>query len=748
VSVTVTADVTTDARRGVARSNGEGGRRRLIGFVVVTATFLASVASFVLLAGLGPWEPSADFVKATLTLNGILVAGVVVVIGIEIWKLWTAWREGRAGARLHGRIVALFSLIAALPAALVAAAFAMTLDQGFDRWFETRTRTIVDNVLMVASAYMEEHSRVLRGDLVGIASAVDASKPLYDYEPIRFEAGFEAQASLRGVQAAFLLDPTGKVIVRSILTPGFDVIMPPKRALDEATKGAPVLISPGPTSSQVGGLLKLRAYDDVYLYIARELNAEVLDNLRLARESAVEYRELESNRSQVQTGFVLVFGGLTLVLLLCASWLGLAFANGLVAPIRRLIGAAGEVAAGNLMVEVPVAGRSDDLGSLASTFNTMTIQLRTQREDLLALNDQAVRRRRFTEAVLSGVTAAVVGVTSEGRISLANRSAVDLLGSEETDLIGRRLVDDIPGVAPLLEAAMRDDSRIYQGTFTLVRPGVERVVSARVASDRSPDSSHGYVVTLDDITDLITAQRTSAWADVARRIAHEIKNPLTPIQLSAERIRRRYGKLVEEGDTVFNRCVDTIIRQVGDIGRMVDEFSGFARMPKPAKSRHDLAESIRESVFLIGVGHPEITFVTDLPEEGMFARFDDRLVSQAVTNLVKNATEAIEAVPAEDRGEPRIEVRGRLEEGNYVIDVIDNGIGLPVTDRHRLLEPYMTTREKGTGLGLAIVRKVIEEHDGRLELHDAPAVREGGRGAMIRVILPAGESNDGGSAEQ
>ncbi|WP_197708132.1 sensor histidine kinase NtrY-like [Hartmannibacter diazotrophicus] len=710
----------------------------MIGFIIVAATFLSAMGTFLLLTGLGPVEPSPDVVTRALALNGILIVAVIGVIGFEIYKLWQAWREGRAGARLHFRIVALFSLIATLPAVAVAGAFAVTLNQGFDRWFETRTRQIVDNVLTVANAYMGEHARVLRGDLIGIATAVDAAKALYDYEPTRFEAGFEAQASLRGVQSAFLLDGDGNVILRNDVDPKFHAAMPPSNAMSEAKKGTPVLISPGLSTNQVGGLLKLRAYQDTYLYVVRELNAEVLNNLRLAQESAVEYRQLESNRSAVQTTFLLIFVGLTLVLLLSAIWFGLAFANGLVSPIRRLISAAGEVANGNLLVQVPVGGRSDDLGSLAATFNKMTVQVRTQRQELLALNDQADRRRRFTEAVLTGVTAAVVGVTNDGLISIANKSAGELMGRDEQELIGRSLVDDVPGVEPLLRAAMADDSRIYQGTFTLLRPGVERTVSARVASDRSPGSSHGYVVTLDDISDLISAQRTSAWADVARRIAHEIKNPLTPIQLSAERIRRRYGKLVDEEDTVFNRCVDTIIRQVGDIGRMVDEFSGFARMPKPTKEKHDLGESIRESVFLISVGHPDVDFTTQLPETPMIAYFDNRLISQAITNLVKNATEAIEALPAPERSEGKVHVEAKMLGTDCVVEVIDNGIGLPVAERHRLLEPYMTTREKGTGLGLAIVRKIIEEHDGRIELLDAPEVAHGGRGAMIRVTLPSG----------
>jgi two-component system nitrogen regulation sensor histidine kinase NtrY len=717
--------------------NGDGRTRRIVGLVLVALAVAASLATFAIITNLTPLAPTPDLIRKAVLVDAVLVSGVLVVVGIEGWKLWTSWYEGRAGARLHLRIVALFSLMAALPAALVAGTFAVTIDQGLDRWFESRTRQIVDNVLTVASAYMQEHARVLRGDLIGIATALDAAKPLYDYEPGRFDAVMQAQASLRGVQGAYLLDAKGTVILRTEVDPDMKTIMPPARAMEEADKGGAVLISPG-DSNQVGGVLKLKAYDETFLYVVRVLDAKVLDNLRLARESAVEYRQLEASRADVQIGFGLVFAGLTVVFLLGAVWLGLSFANGLVAPIRRLIYAADEVARGNLTAEVPVGQGGDDLASLATTFNTMTAELRTQRDELLAANDQVDRRRRFTEAVLTGVTAGVVGVSNDGHVSIANRSAMALLGIDEFDLIGRILVDEVPELEPLVAAAMRDDARVHQSTITMVRKGQERTVSARVASDRSPDREHGYVVTLDDITDLVTAQRTSAWADVARRIAHEIKNPLTPIQLSAERIRRRFGKNVADDDRkVFDQCVDTIVRQVGDIGRMVDEFSAFARMPKPAMEDRNLAEPIREAVFLMSVGHPDIAFETHLPDAPLTGRFDHRLMSQAITNLVKNAVEAITGLPPEERETGmRVDVHARREGDVNVVEVIDTGIGLPTHDRQRLLEPYMTTREKGTGLGLAIVRKIVEEHDGRIELLDSPAVATGGRGAMVRVTLP------------
>jgi two-component system nitrogen regulation sensor histidine kinase NtrY len=375
----------------------------------------------------------------------------------------------------------------------------------------------------------------------------------------------------------------------------------------------------------------------------------------------------------------------------------------------------------------------------------MTSQLRTQRSDLLSANEQIDSRRRFTEAVLSGVPAGVVGIDTEGRITIANRTALRLLGLADEEAVGKSVVDALPQLSPVVTAALREDRTEYRDQIVISRAGRERTINVRVTTEREGARAHGYVITLDDITDLVTAQRSSAWADVARRIAHEIKNPLTPIQLSAERLRRKFGNAITEDRPIFDQCTDTIIRQVGDIGRMVDEFSAFARMPKPAIEIRNLSDSIREAVFLMEVAHPDISFVVDLPVEPMMGRFDARLMAQALTNIVKNATEAIAAAPTERRTPGAIRVRGHVDEESIVVDVVDNGIGLPTTGRQRLLEPYMTTREKGTGLGLAIVTKIIEDHGGRIDLLDAPDVATGGWGALVRITLPRAVGLEGES---
>ena len=396
---------------------------------------------------------------------------------------------------------------------------------------------------------------------------------------------------------------------------------------------------------------------------------------------------------------------------------------------------------------MPVRESEGDLAQLGETFNRMTAELRSQRDDIMRARDLIDSRRRFTEAVLAGASAGVIGVDGKGCVSILNRSAERLIGCSEAEALGRPLAEVFPELADIMAAAQAGART--QDQVTIMRKGRERNLSVRITSEQSTEGEHGYVVTLDDITDLVAAQRTSAWADVARRIAHEIKNPLTPIQLSAERLRRKYGKMIAEDKGIFDQCTDTIVRQVDDIRRMVDEFSKFARMPKPVIAAEDVADTVRQAVFLMRVGNADIDIDAEIAEDPMPARFDRRLIAQALTNLIKNATEAIAAVPPEELGKGSIRVYAAREGGDIVIDVIDNGIGLPTEKRSRLLEPYVTTREKGTGLGLAIVGRIVEDHGGHIELRDAADKIPGQRGAWIRLRFAAsGEAQAAAAAEQ
>jgi two-component system nitrogen regulation sensor histidine kinase NtrY len=709
---------------------------RFVGPVAVALALLSALVTFVVLAGLTPISPTHRVVVSLLAVNAATVVILLGLIGREVWQLVQARRRGRAAARLHVRIVGLFSIIAAVPAILVAIVASVTLDRGLDRLFSTRTRSLVENSLIVAEAYLREHTQTIRADAAAMAYDVARAKPLFDQDRDRFRQGLTAQATLRGLPGAVLLSGDRTVIDRADLKIDKEFVLPPLEVLAAVGEIEPQ-VTINTEASYAAAVIKLRNFDNTYLFVARVLDPRVMAQLVRTRESVQDFAALESRRLGVQIAFALMYTVIALIVLMSAVWIGLNFAKWLVAPIRRLIGAANVVATGNLYVQVPVHRSEGDLAHLGETFNKMTQVLRTQRDDIMRARDQIDVRRRFTEAVLAGASAGVIGVDAEGRIGILNRSAERLVGRSETEVLGQSLVEIVPELADIMTQARSGTQRLTQGQATISRNGRERNLSVRVTSEQAPEADHGYVITLDDITDLVIAQRTSAWADVARRIAHEIKNPLTPIQLSAERLRRKYGKVIVEDRAIFEQCTDTIVRQVEDIKRMVDEFSRFARMPKPVITSEDIADTVRQAVFLLRVAHPDIEFEVDLSEDPMPARFDRRLISQALTNIIKNATEAIGAVPPETLGQGRIRVSASRDEEDIVIDVVDNGIGLPKENRSRLLEPYVTTREKGTGLGLAIVGRILEEHGGRIELRDAADKYPGERGAWMQLRILA-----------
>ncbi len=729
---------TVEEATAIDRTGGTAPRlsSRLIGPIAIAIALLSGLVTFLVLTGLTPILPTHEIVVTVLLVNAVTMLLLVGIIAWEVIKIIQARRHGQAGARLHVRIVALFSVIAAAPAILLALVASITLDRGLDRWFSTRTKAAIENSLSVAQAYVREHAELIRGDIVAMAFDVARAKPLYDQDLPRFKQFLSAQTSLRGLPNAMLLDSNGAVIERVDLKPAPAFSTPSPNALTEITTAEP-RIALLPDVNYVAAVIRLNAFENTFLYVARPLVPKVLEQLKTTQDSVAEYSSLEARRVGVQVAFGLMYTVIALTVLLSAVWIGLNFANRLVSPIRRLIGAANLVSTGNLYVQVPVQRGEGDIAHLGETFNKMTQELRTQHDDIMRARDVIDTRRRFTEAVVAAASAGVVGIDAGERISILNRSAERLIGHTEAEVLGRSLGEVIPELEPLMASARTAGQRLVQGQVIINRDGRERNLSVRVTTDKAGEVEHGYVMTLDDITDLVHAQRSSAWADIARRIAHEIKNPLTPIQLSAERLRRKYGKTITEDRAVFEQCTDTIIRQVDDIKRMVDEFSRFARMPKPVMAAEDVVDTVRQVIFLMQVGHSDIEFVTEASEEPMLARFDRRLVSQALTNIVKNAAEAIAAVPANELGKGRITIGVKRIDADVVIDVIDNGIGLPKENRNRLLEPYVTTREKGTGLGLAIVERILEEHGGHIELNDSPVVAEGGRGAWMRLRFAA-----------
>jgi len=711
----------------------------LPGLLLAGGALICATLTLFILLGLTPVNPTTNVVIASAVVNSLFILGLMYLIGREVVRLLKARNRGRAAARLHVRIVVLFSIVAITPAVLVAIFASLTLNVGLDRWFSLRTQSIVQSSQDVARAYMLENASYLQGQTVSMANDLERNRPMFYLDRTGFVELMTRQARGRGMLGAFLVREDGQAIVQADIKTEKPLPAIPEDALKTAAAGQPTLIPPGVTNL-VGAVIKLDAIPGSFLYTIRAVDPKVISAMHLMEENTAEYQAMEAGRTSLQIAFAVLYLGFALIVLLTAIWTAIAVADRIVRPIRLLIGAADSVATGNLNVVVPVRAADGDVGNLSRTFNKMISEIRSQRDEILEAKDEVDDRRRFIEAVLSGVTAAVIGVEEDRRITIANPSAEEFLGLSAEKLIGEKLHDVVPEIDQVLTEAKTRARGDFRKQVNLMRGGKERTLSVQVTREEQRAAQESYVVTLDDITDLVIAQRSTAWADVARRIAHEIKNPLTPIQLSAERLKRRYGKQIAEDDrAVFDQCTDTIVRQVGDIGRMVDEFSSFARMPKPTKEEADLRDILRDAVFLREMGAPHVEFIRELGDEPLIGMFDARMLGQAFGNLIKNAVEAIEAVPGdEERDGRKIKVRSVFDavRDTYVVDVIDNGSGLPTENRHRILEPYMTMREKGTGLGLAIVKKIIEEHGGQLELHDAPADFDHGKGAMIRVLLP------------
>jgi len=720
-----------------------------LGPIVVVIAVACALATFLVMAKLGPLAPTGDTLFMLYVVDG---ATLVVLAGMVVQKSWTlfkAWRAGEAAARLHMRAVGFFTVVALVPALVLAVVGFVSLERALDPAFMANVKGFVHNTAEAARVFRETQCGALLQEAQLTASDLDDASGLFIVDRARFHQYFAKRARFLGFSAAALIRPSGDVMDRVDVTggPGSLIIAPPQSEFDNAKRSERLCLLIDDDKSFVA-LRALNSFPDTYLYVTRAIDPFAVEFPQQAEILINNYDAFEAFGAQVKRAFVIMYALLTTIMLLSAVLVGLDFANRLVAPIRTLIAATDQVSAGNLDVRVDVDRSHGEMARLGDVFNKMTTELDLQQSRLLEANRINDERREFTEAVLAGVPAAVMGVDGDGAINVVNRSAEELLragGSKLDSMVGAKAQDVIPEIMPILKDAAEVYPRAIQSQLTTKHGASERTYNIRVTSARAVEGHPNFVVTLDDITDLVTAQRSSAWADVARRIAHEIKNPLTPIQLSAERLKRKYGKLIVEDRDIFNQCTDTIVRQVDDIKRMVDEFSSFARMPKARLEKDDLCECVRQVTFLMRVGNADIDIVEDLPKPTLIALFDRRLLSQALQNIVKNAIEGIAAREDGSSAEQgRVTISLRQNERMAELNVIDNGKGFPAVNRQRLLEPYMTTRAEGTGLGLPIVAKIIEDHGGRLELLDAP----GGVGACVRIMLPMPEDEARGETDE
>ncbi|WP_045390615.1 PAS domain-containing sensor histidine kinase [Falsirhodobacter sp. alg1] len=683
---------------------------------------------------LGPMKlsSSSPIFRLVLLSDLVYVLVVAALVTSRVAQILSDRRSKSAGSRLHLRLSGVFGLVALIPTILVAVFAVVTLNIGLEGWFSDRVQRVVGNSLAAAQAYDNEHREDLTSDANALAAYLDTAKRssffLQD-DQLRPILSQGQELVQRGLREAFLIDGGGELRTRGERSYLFDFEQPTLAQIDEARQNGISLIQDW-SNNEFRAIVRLDAFPDRFLYVSREVDGQILSLLDDTRETVRLYHQLEADRGRMLFEFALLYLGFAVILILAAVWLGLWFAERLAGPVGRLAGAAQRVGSGDLEVQVVEEDGDDEIAILGRLFNQMTRQLKGQRDDLESSHAHVESRRRLFDSVLYSITAGVIGLDASGRVDFVNRSGRRLLDMGSTEL---PLDVAVPEFAHLFRR-LREMGGTVQEEVRLVRKGKIESLLVRMSVRETPEGLEGYVVAFDDVTELVSAQRMAAWGDVARRIAHEIKNPLTPIQLSAERIKRKFRPMVGDLGGDLEQYTDVIVRQTNDLRRIIDEFSRFARMPEPDRAEHDLLRLIREAVLL----QAGLRISTDLPEGTLMVDVDSTMMSQIFTNLLKNAGEAVEdeALKGDEHYVPEIRVSVRTEAEAAVIRVADNGVGLP-PDRTRLFEPYVTTREKGTGLGLAIVKKIVEEHGGTLALTDAP-VFEGmsHAGALAEIRLP------------
>jgi two-component system nitrogen regulation sensor histidine kinase NtrY len=748
---------------------------RKLALLLTVLAVISGITTYAVISTAPPSGRSVQTVVLLLNIDLILLLLLGVLVARRLVKLVLQRRQGLAGSKLHGRLVALFGVIAVLPAIIVSVFSVLFLSSGLETWFGDRIRTALDNSMNVAEAYLEEHKENIRADALAMAADLNRQGAMLIGDPELLQQFVAGQAAVRSLTEAIVFDRLGNVLARTGLSFSLDIDYLPPEELARAEAGEVVVLTSS-SDDRVRALVPLFGFGEAYLFVGRFIDAQVLGYMEQTQRVFSEYQELQSERGRIQFTSAALFGLVALLLLLAAVWTGMVVADQLVRPIGQLINAADRVRTGDLLARVEEGPSDDEIAVLSRAFNRMATQLQNQRAELIDANHQLDGRRRFTEAVLSGVTAGVIGLDESRRIILPNRAAARFLeagarqrarrdesaseaaepaglGVDEIEIAGADIAQVLPETLPLFDQPELALGQTVQAQVTVHRAAVEYTLLVRLAAQRAgvaersddPDRIVGYVLTFDDITALLSAQRQAAWAEVARRIAHEIKNPLTPIQLSAERLGRKFqGQIAEADRSSFARSIDTIIRQVDVIGRLIREFSAFARMPDAQMRPEPLAELVHHAVELQAGAWADLRVEVDLKElAGIFLDCDAEKISQALNNVLQNAAQALqESRAANDPGEagddggpsatPVITITATRREHELELDVADNGPGFPPGERQRFLEPYVTTKAKGTGLGLAIVHKIMEEHAGRVELDQSDK-----GGALVRLVFPA-----------
>jgi two-component system nitrogen regulation sensor histidine kinase NtrY len=700
---------------------------------------------------LGPLDTGSRGTALRIILMCDLVY-VLLIIGLlfqRIMAIIAQRRRKSAGSQLHLRLTGFFTLMSLVPTITVAVFATISINMGFEAWFSDRVQNVIRVSLDAAQAYEFEQTSGLREDAKSLGrrlEQVKAGQRIEDPGAIRQELDRGQQSIQRGLKEAFVITGDGTLRLRGFRSYKFDYEMPPPQAFDLAFEDVHIIRDY--ENNELRALVALRGFGDQYLYVTREVDGVLLGLLDQTQQTARLYQQLEQDRDLYLFNFGLLYLAFAVLLIVSSALLSLWFAERLSRPIGRLVGAAQRVGDGELETQVVEEEGDDEIAQLSVYFNKMTRQLKGQRDRLLENTAQIEERRRLFDSVLSSVTSGVVGLDAQGRVSFVNRSARRLLGWAVGEHKEHHLEVVVPEFSPLFARLKESGNDSVQDEVKVVRGGRLENLLVRVAPRTSEGGAlEGYVIAFDDVTDLVAAQRSAAWGDVARRIAHEIKNPLTPIQLSAERIRRKFTPKLDADADDLDRMTQVIVRQTNDLRRIVDEFSKFARMPEAIKQREDIVAILNQAVTLQQAGQPDVTFHIDIPDQVIPLSLDATMISQALTNLIKNAGEAIET--RIEKGvsmdlKPAIAISLTDQDTQVSITISDNGIGLP-QDRAKLFEPYVTTRDKGTGLGLPIVKKIIEEHGGVLRLDDAEPIGDTQHvGAAATIELPKLQAEDAG----
>ncbi len=716
--------------------------RTKLAVLLVIASVISCFLTYAAMTESYPIGDNPDLVIWLLNADLIFLILLVSLIARRIVSVWSGRKRGIAGSRLHIRFVYVFSILVAIPTIIMTIFSALFFHYGIQAWFSQRVQTAINESQAVAQSYLEEHKEVIRADTLAMANDLSRQAEYLLPNSENFAKALDTQTFFRNLSEAIVIDLNGRILSRSSLTFTLEYETPRDYALAQAATGD-VVLTMNDEKDRVRALVKLENFEDAFLYVGRMIDPQVLQHLKAAQLATEDYNNLQSQNSDMQITVTLLFIVVGLLLLLAAIWSGLLIARELVTPIGELIKASDRVRAGDLSSRLPDSvKRLEEFDYLANSFNRMTEQLQNQRNELIEANRQIDRRRHLTETVLAGVSSGVIGVNKDGNINLANHSAAHLLALTSDDMTGRNILEIFPELKDLLSSIAEKKKRSVQGEIPfLSEKSAKRSFLCRISVERLEDKDTGLIITFDDITELQAAQRKSAWSDVARRIAHEIKNPLTPIQLSAERLKRKYLKQIETDPDAFIQCTDTIIRHVTDIGRMVDEFSSFARMPEPIMKNENIKKCVEDSLFLLKQAHPKINFNFHAPEEAVTADIDARQIRQVITNLLQNAIDAIESESADGTIDITI---GYCNYSHVFISVIDSGSGFPENqDILKLTDPYVTHKPKGTGLGLAIVKKIMDDHNGEIILGEPEWLeniidlkREEKRGACVILTFP------------